>query len=164
MEAVPRRVREGTAAARQVREDREVSAARHARPMLPRPFDQGVNATRDDAVRAGATVIGDAVRELRLEVGLSQRQLAWRVGFAQSTISRLETGSLRGLRFMNLALIVGALRLDPRIALRPIFEADGEPPAPRRRLPGQRRRNRLLSLGRRSNNASYYLEGHRLGR
>lgn len=140
-----------------------MSAVHHARRMPPRPFDQGTDTTRDDALRAGAIEIGDAVRDLRLEAGLSQRQLAWRVGFSQSTISRLETGSLRGLRFMNLALIVGALRLDPRIALRPIFDPRGAPPAPRRRLPGQARGPRAFTLGA-LRSPSHYLEGHRFER
>lgn len=99
-----------------------------------RPFDQGITATRDDAIRAGLAAIGESMLDGRLGVGLSQRQLAWRVGLSQSTISRLETGSLRGLRLKNLALIIGALRLDPR------FVQPDEPAPPRRRLPGQRPR------------------------
>lgn len=128
--------------------------------LPPRPFDRAIDANRADAMRVGAVTIGDAVRDLRLEAGLSQRQLAWRVGFAQSTISRLETGSLRGLRFKNLAIIVGALRLDPRIALL-LPDRDGEPRAPRRRLPGQASDQGSLSFAPKGRRRSYYLEGHR---
>lgn len=100
--------------------------------MLPtRPFDRGADATLEGLIREGMTAVGDLVRTSRLNLGLSQRQLAWRVGMSQSTISRLESGTLRGMRLPKLALIIGALRLDPR------FTRSGEPPAPRRRLPGQ---------------------------
>ena len=99
--------------------------------LLTRPFDQFAQATRDDTLREGMNAIGDLVRTRRLDVGLSQRQLAWRVSMSQSTISRLESGTLRGMRLPRLALIIGTLRLDPRSVF------SGEPPAPNRRLPGQ---------------------------
>ena len=99
--------------------------------LLTRPFDRGAEATRDDMIREGMNAVGDLVRTSRLNLGLSQRQVAWRVTMSQSTISRLESGTLRGMRLPKLALIIGALRLDPR------FVRSGEPPAPRRRLPGQ---------------------------
>jgi transcriptional regulator with XRE-family HTH domain len=46
---------------------------------------------------------------MRLSAGLSQRQLAWLIGVNQSTISRLENGRLRYLRFQRLAEVFGIL-------------------------------------------------------
>ena len=111
--------------------DREPRALSHCCVMSnwDPPPDRN-DPTRDDAVQIGELVIGDAILAGRLKVGLSQRQLGWRVGVSQSTISRLETGSLRGLRFRKLAMIVGVIRLDTRFAL------PDEPAAPNRRLPG----------------------------
>lgn len=84
------------------------------------------------AVRLGTEAIGASVRLARLRRGYSQRQLAWRVSMAQSTISRLESGTLRGMRLSRLAMIFGVLEGNPRISTT-------EPPAaPRRWLPGQR--------------------------
>ncbi len=86
---------------------------------------------RDDEAALGLTVIGAGVRAGRLGLGLSQRQLAWRVGLSQSAISRLETGTLQGLRLRTLGRIVGVLEASPGYVF-----ADGPPP-PTRRLPGQ---------------------------
>lgn len=110
--------------------------------LLTRPFDQGAEASRDDMIHEGMTAVGDLVRSSRLNLGLSQRQLAWGVGMSQSTISRLESGTLRGMRLPKLALIIGAVRLDPR------FIRSGEPPAPRRRLPGQMPESTVRSAAR----------------
>jgi len=85
----------------------------------------------DRLEEAGARRIAATVLEGRLRRGLSERQLAWRVGLAQSTISRLENGKLRGIRFKRLAAIVAVHSSGPDFRL-----ADG-PPAPTRRLPGQ---------------------------
>jgi transcriptional regulator with XRE-family HTH domain len=60
----------------------------------------------------GLDVIGLLIRDGRRACGLSQRGLAARVGLNQSTISRLETGQLRGLRLKTLARIFGILH-DP---------------------------------------------------
>lgn len=79
----------------------------------------------------GAQVIGDNLFRGRLRLGLSQRQLVWQVGLAQSTISRLENGKLRGVTFKNLATIIGVLSKGPD------FRLADEPPKPMRRLPGQ---------------------------
>jgi transcriptional regulator with XRE-family HTH domain len=85
----------------------------------------------DDAEALGRAVIGDGVRTGRLALGMSQRQLAWRVRVSQSAISRLETGTLQGLRLRTLARVVGVVVASPGYAF-----PDG-PPSPRRRLPGQ---------------------------
>lgn len=85
-----------------------------------------------ESERYGTAVIGAGVRAGRLRLGWSQRQLAWRIGISQSVISRLETGKLQGLRLRTLARIVGVLEAGAG------YEFPGGPPAPTRRLPGQR--------------------------
>jgi transcriptional regulator with XRE-family HTH domain len=91
-------------------------------------WDENVN----DAVLAGAAILGAWIREARHRRSLTQRQLAWRSSLAQSTISRLETGRLPGMRLRTLAAIVGVLH--GRANKRP---SDHEPPPATRRLPGQ---------------------------
>jgi transcriptional regulator with XRE-family HTH domain len=95
----------------------------------------------DSAVHVGLRVIGDIVREARLRRNLTQRQLAWQALLAQSTISRLETGRLQGMRLRTLAAIIGVLRMNPNGRASSAWVANGsgfpEPPAPRRRLPRQ---------------------------
>jgi transcriptional regulator with XRE-family HTH domain len=84
------------------------------------------------AAQVGRRIIGAAIRDARLGRGMSQRQLAWRSLLAQSTISKLETGRLKGMRLQSLARLFGVLRVGVSLGGRP------EPPPPRRRLPGQR--------------------------
>ena len=95
----------------------------------------------DSAVRVGLRVIGDIVRDARLRRNLTQRQLAWQALLTQSTISRLETGHLRGMRLRTLAAIIGVLRMNPKGRMSASWQASGpgfpEPPAARRRLPRQ---------------------------
>ena len=91
--------------------------------------------SRDDdhpEVRAGRKIIGIAVRSARLDRGLSQHQLGWRASISQSTISRLESGTLKGLRLRTLARIIGMLNPPWGINLA------GEPGRSARRLPGER--------------------------
>jgi transcriptional regulator with XRE-family HTH domain len=88
---------------------------------------------RDPAILLGRAKLGAAVRRARLRQGLSQRQLGWRVGFDQTTISRLETAKLKGMRFKMLARLIGILDSGDEF---PIF---GGPPSPNRRLPGEPR-------------------------
>jgi transcriptional regulator with XRE-family HTH domain len=85
----------------------------------------------NSAAQVGRRIIGAAVREARLGRGLSQRQLAWRSLLAQSTISKLETGRLRGMRLQSLARLFGVLRVGVSLGGLP------EPSPPRRRLPGR---------------------------
>lgn len=66
----------------------------------------------DALSRLGMHTLGTLVRQWRLLCGLSQRELGARCGLSQSTISRLETGRLAGLRFRSLARVVGVLH-DP---------------------------------------------------
>ena len=100
-------------------------------------FEQEV----DEAVRVGLIVIGQIARAARLQRGLTQRQLAWRTGLSQSTISKLETGRLRGMRLHTLAAIIGVLRSNPNGVASPGWRSTthraDEPPPPTRRLPGQ---------------------------
>ena len=91
----------------------------------------GTNYSDDEAL--GRAVIGAGVRAGRLALHWTQQQLAWRVGVSQSFISRLETGTLQGVRLRTLARIVGVLEAGPA------WEFRGGPPPPRRRLPGERR-------------------------
>ena len=107
--------------------DREVSGLTDAPDMR----NWGWADDFEPTARAGALIIGSAVRDARLRLGLSQRQLAWRSRLAQSTISRLETGRLKGMRLRTLAGIIGVLRASPN------FRRPDEPPRPKRRLPGQ---------------------------
>ena len=88
------------------------------------------------AINAGRRRIGLGIRAGRLHLGLTQQQLGWRVGIVQSTISRVETGKIQGLRYSTLCRLVGVLQMSPDYRF-----PDGPPP-PRRRLPGQRRRIR----------------------
>jgi transcriptional regulator with XRE-family HTH domain len=66
----------------------------------------------DPISQVGMETLGTLVRQWRVLCGLSQRELGERCLLSQSTISRLETGQLRGLRFRNLARLVGVLH-DP---------------------------------------------------
>jgi transcriptional regulator with XRE-family HTH domain len=79
----------------------------------------------DESVQVGLLIIGGLVRDARLHRNLTQRQLAWASTLTQSTISKLETGRLRGMRLRTLAAIIGVLRMNTARA-----------GSPHRRLPG----------------------------
>ena len=115
----------------------QVSARGNAPTVRYWEFEEDV----DSAVRVGLRVIGDIVREARLRRNLTQRQLAWQALLTQSTISRLETGHLRGMRLRTLAAIIGVLRMNPKGRMSDQWHSNPpgfpEPPAPRRRLPRQ---------------------------
>ena len=90
--------------------------------------------SRDDADAAivlGRATLGAAVRRARLRRGLSQQQLGWYVGLDQTTISRLETARLKGIRFKVLARLVGML------ASGDAFVLENAPTRSNRRLPGE---------------------------
>jgi transcriptional regulator with XRE-family HTH domain len=63
----------------------------------------------DGPTREALTVLGQVLRELRIERGLSQRALAGRCGLSQSTISRLEAGKAVGVRAAWLARLLAGL-------------------------------------------------------
>ena len=84
-----------------------------------------------DPEAIGRSTIGRAIRQFRLANGWSQQQLAWLVGVNQSTISRLELGTLSGMRLSNFARILGQLSVHPDALL-----LQEGPHTPTRRLPG----------------------------
>ena len=87
----------------------------------------------DEMALKGMASLGTSVRAARVALGISQHELGWRVGLSQATISRLESGRLRGLRLRKLAAIAGVVRFAPRLFV------PGAPPPPTRRLPGAAR-------------------------
>lgn len=71
----------------------------------------------DEETRHALRVLGQVLRGLRIERGLSQRALAGRCGLSQATISRLECGLAEGVRVAWIArLLVG---LDTRVRILP---------------------------------------------
>jgi transcriptional regulator with XRE-family HTH domain len=88
----------------------------------------GLSDDLDTLELVGMAWLGASVRTVRLRCALSQRQLAWGARVSQSTVSRLETGQLKGLRLRTLARIIGSLGAPPDLFV-------GGPPAPHRRLP-----------------------------
>ncbi|MEW5991516.1 MAG: helix-turn-helix transcriptional regulator [Chloroflexota bacterium] len=80
---------------------------------------------RDSAYALGLAIIGSGVRTGRHHAHLTQQQLGWLVGVSQSAISRLETGTIQGLRLQTLARIVAELETRSDYAFQ-----DGPPPQP----------------------------------
>ncbi|MCI0584774.1 MAG: helix-turn-helix domain-containing protein [Chloroflexi bacterium] len=64
---------------------------------------------RDSAYALGMAIIGDGVRTGRHRAQLTQQQLGWLVGVSQSAISKLETGTIQGLRLRTIARIVAEI-------------------------------------------------------
>ena len=58
------------------------------------------------------TAIGEALRDARLEAGLSQRELGSLVGISHSQISRIERGLLRRVPYETIAILGATLGLD----------------------------------------------------
>ncbi len=83
-----------------------VSARRHRLTMTWDSFDVE---RLDGRTRHGFDLIGQLVRRRRQGLGLSQRQLERLSGVDQTVISRLENGTLGGLRWSRFARLVGAL-------------------------------------------------------
>ena len=67
----------------------------------------------DRAQRWRAVVIGDQLRELRRQRGLSQKDLADRAGISSHTLSRLECQPKASCRTRTLARLAAALGEDP---------------------------------------------------
>jgi transcriptional regulator with XRE-family HTH domain len=80
---------------------------------------------RDSAFALGMAIIGGGIRTGRHRARLTQQQLGWLVGVSQSAISRLETGTIQGLRLRTLARIVAELETRSEYAF-----PDGPPPRP----------------------------------
>lgn len=86
-------------------DDRRSSVRRQNRHMAP----WATADDRDSSFALGMAIIGAGVRAGRHRARLTQQQLGWLVGVSQSAISRLETGTIQGLRLRNLARIVAEL-------------------------------------------------------
>lgn len=56
-----------------------------------------------------STSIGDTVRRLRLEAGLTQKELADRIGFQRSWVANIEQGIDRNLTFNRVEVLAAAL-------------------------------------------------------
>ena len=75
---------------------------------------------RPPEIQRGWDLVGSMVRRRRIMIRWTQRDLARAVGLAQSTISRLETGRLTGIRFDRFALVVAVMHgLDPEAPFPP---------------------------------------------
>ena len=68
-----------------------------------------MDADDDPHERISGERMGRALVVARLSAGYSQRGLGLRAGLSQSTISRIETGKLRTMRFRTLLRLLGAL-------------------------------------------------------
>jgi transcriptional regulator with XRE-family HTH domain len=71
-------------------------------------------------VADGMELLGRWIRESRVQAGMTQGQLARLAGMHQSTLSRLERGTLEGLRLHRLAAIISVLQSRLGDDLRPI--------------------------------------------
>ena len=78
---------------------------------LDRDLRTDIHATVD----LGLEIVGQSVLRARTQARISQRHLGRLAGVHQTTISRLETGTLRGLRLSKLARIVATLNGFPII-------------------------------------------------
>lgn len=67
-------------------------------------------------------VLGERVRELRLDAGLTQRQVATAAGVSDRTVSAIEMGR-RGASVPVLNRLARALRVDPLSLRRPLIAA-----------------------------------------
>jgi len=72
-------------------------------------------------VADGMDLLGRWIRESRVQAGMTQGQLARLAGMHQSTLSRLERGTLEGLRLHRLAAIIAVLHSRLGADLRPII-------------------------------------------
>jgi transcriptional regulator with XRE-family HTH domain len=69
----------------------------------------------DPETREALQVLGQVLRLLRAERGLSQRALAGRCGLSQPTISRLECGLAEGVRVAWIARLLVGLDMTVRV-------------------------------------------------
>src|SRR5258705_4928191 len=77
------------------------------RPHRALPWHRGTSP--EWMVALGMELLGRWIRESRIQAGMTQAQLARLAGVHQPTLSRLERGSLEGLRLHRLAAIIAVL-------------------------------------------------------
>lgn len=73
------------------------------------PWLEDPTPDRDPLIQLGWDIIGAMVKRRRHRLGWSQRDLAQRSAVSQPAISRLENGTLRGLKLKRLAAIVAVM-------------------------------------------------------
>lgn len=73
------------------------------------PWNADGERVLDPLTREGMQLVGAAVKRRRLRLGLSQTRLEHMTGIDQTTISRLERGRRRGLRWSRFTLLVAVL-------------------------------------------------------
>ncbi len=94
-------------------------SARRQPATTPRDYSRGVGSERKDGLGAetAAARVGQEIRSVRRERGLTMRQLAARIGTSQPFVSNIENGrifpSLRTLSLLAAALEVDADQLLP---------------------------------------------------
>ena len=71
--------------------------------------------SREPIVLLGMQLLGQSIRRARRARGWSQAKLASDAGLSPSTISKLESGKLQGMRLYTLARIVAALNIEIEI-------------------------------------------------
>jgi len=71
--------------------------------------------SREPIVLLGMQLLGQSIRRARRARGWSQAKLASAAGLSPSTISKLESGKLQGMRLYTLARIVAALNIEIEI-------------------------------------------------
>jgi transcriptional regulator with XRE-family HTH domain len=74
-------------------------------------------------VRTAGELLGDHVRDLRQECGLTQADLAQRMGLPQSRISEIESGT-RVPNLVTLLRLAAALECKPTALLAPFDKLD----------------------------------------
>jgi predicted transcriptional regulator len=72
-------------------------------------LDRYLRTDTDATVDLGLEIVGRSILRARTHARISQRHLGRLAGVHQTTISRLETGTLRDLRLSKLATIVATL-------------------------------------------------------
>jgi DNA-binding Xre family transcriptional regulator len=100
---------------------RNLSLLQHPLPKRPHRALLWRRATSPEwMVADGMELLGGWIRESRVQAGMTQGQLARLAGMHQSTLSRLERGTLEGLRLHRLAAIISVLHSRLGDDLRPI--------------------------------------------
>lgn len=68
----------------------------------------------------GMSEVGQAIRQARIQRGLTQRQLAGAAGVSRYTIIKLEKESAGDIQYKTLAAILDALGLELTVTERPV--------------------------------------------